>query len=69
MRWALKCCANDLEDGLTDHHKSNRRNVQRSTNAQDGEKESEKCERPNDEERNEVDRLRPVPLNRPRKSR
>ena len=48
MRWAFKCGAHNLEDGLADHHKPNRRNVQRATNAEDGEKEPEKCEWPND---------------------
>ena len=28
MRWAFKCGAHNLEDGLADHHKPNRRNVQ-----------------------------------------
>jgi hypothetical protein len=58
-----------LEDSLTDDDKSNRRNVQRSANTQDGEKEPKKCEGANDQERCKVNRLRPVSLNRPRKSR
>ena len=69
MRWTFKCGADDLEDGLTNNNESNRRNIQSSTDAEHREKESEKCEWPNDQECSEVDGLSPVPFDRPCESR
>ena len=69
MRGALQCSTNNLEDGLPHHDESDRGGIQRSTNREDGEKESEKGKWTNHQVDGEIKRLGPVPFNRPGETR